>query len=135
MQVEELGVCDLENALCVFLAQHLLDLLVQVSHAHQVALLQVLVHLRQGVEKTNITAKLIPELQSVVLSLDACARTVSGLWELVLAEAALSLEERIDALTFLACFTLFAREIAFFKNDLHALIPSIRIQVTLDVFS
>ena len=108
MQVEELGVCDLENALCVFLAQHFLDLLVQVSHAHQVALLQVLVHLRQGVEKTNITAKLIPELQSVVFSLDACARTVSGLWELVLAEAALSLEEWIDALTFLACFTIFA---------------------------
>lgn len=56
MQVEELGVCDLENALRILLTQHFLDLFVQVSHAHQVTLLQVLIHLRQGVEQTDVTA-------------------------------------------------------------------------------
>ena len=45
VKFEQLRVRDLENALRVFLAQYFFDLLVKVSHTHQVAIFEVLVQL------------------------------------------------------------------------------------------
>lgn len=36
MQVKQLSIRDLEDSLCVLLAQHFLDLFVQVTHTHEV---------------------------------------------------------------------------------------------------
>jgi len=46
VQVQQLGVGDLENALSVLLAKHFLNFLVEIADAHQVAIFKVLIQLR-----------------------------------------------------------------------------------------
>lgn len=76
-------------------------------------------------------AQFAPELQRVALCLYACTDTQARFWELILAVAALSLEERVDSVALLAGFALFTGKVAVLDDLAHALVPVFGGKLTL----
>ena len=69
VQLQQLAVCNLEDPLCVLLAEDFLDAFIQVAHADQVLLLNELaeVSLRQSVKQGNVLLQSIPKRDGVAL--------------------------------------------------------------------
>ena len=108
------------------MAEHLFDLLVQVTNTHQIAVSKVVIELGQRIEYADVLPQLAPELESVAISLDSSAYSMARFRELILTVVALSLEEWVDALALLTSLALFAGEVAVLDYLRHALLPAIR---------